>query len=230
MQQSSSQDIAAFETPPEVRRSTLLLEDDAEARGFLRNALAVCSGAGHIDEAESLAQCCHKLHQRQYDLLLVDLHLPDGSGLEAVRLARTLTKPPLVLVVSSIIDEANVLAAIVAGASGYVSKFDASADIERSMAIALAGGSTLSPAIAARIIDSLRVQRPVAGSPSMILTPRESEILTLAHRGHNYRQIAEMIGCRPSTVYTHVRHIYEKLQVSTLQQALYEARSLDLLA
>lgn len=208
----------------------LLLEDDIEARHVVRDALAPCHTRIAVHEAGTLAQCRRLLEARTFDLFLVDLVLPDGAGVDAIRHACALKRAPVALVISSIADENVVIEAIMAGARGYVSKFDPPGEIAHSIEVAIAGGSCISPTIAQKLMELLRRQAAVpAAQPHRIqLTERERDVLQLASRGYNYRRIAEISGTRPSTVYTHVRHIYEKLHVSNLAQALFEARRLQL--
>lgn len=207
----------------------LLLEDEACGRALLDEAMSLRGDLPplHIEQVETAEACSTALSLRTYDLFLADLGLPDGSGIDAIRLARRLPKPPLVLVLSGLCDEATVLAAISAGASGYVSKFDAPEDIARGLSIALGGGASLSPAIAARLVDALRGNAAQAGD--VTLTKRESQVLNLAARGYSYPQIAQVTGIAVSTVYSYARKIYEKLHVHSLTQALFEARNHGLL-
>ncbi len=204
----------------------LLLEDDEFSREVLREAAGrLDSYAVTLTEADSLFEGRRLLAQTSFDLVLADLVLPDGVSIDTIRYARSLAAPPIVLVVSSLADEDVVVQAIVAGACGYLSKNDDPADIARAIEIAADGGSCISPTIAHRLMELLRKQVSGAtGSAKVDLTDCEQGILTLASKGHNYRQIAQITGTRPSTVYTHVRHVYEKLQVSNLAQALFEAR------
>ena len=204
----------------------LVLEDEEHCRVLLREALAeLGERVATITEAHCLADFRRCLAKDSFDLCLADLRLPDGSSIDMIRFARAQSRPPTVLVVSSLADEDTIVQAILAGASGYVSKGDGPADMARAIAIAADGGSCISPSIAHRILDMLRRQSsPATSSAEAKLTTREHDILKLAAKGCNYLQIAELVGTRPCTVYTHVRHIYEKLQVSNLQQALYEAR------
>ncbi|MBC6943199.1 MAG: DNA-binding response regulator [Xanthomonadales bacterium] len=207
---------------------TVLLEDDPQARRLLRTALSQSSPQPvDVREAETVAACRALLDAAPCDLLLADLCLPDGSGIEAIRHATTLSPRPTVLVVSSLADEEIVVEAIATGASGYVSKLDAPEEITRAIDIAFAGGSCISPTIAQRLMELVRRQgnTPATKSASHAqLTEAERSVLQLAAQGHTYRHIAQINGIQPSTVYTHVRHIYEKLQVSNLAQALYQAR------
>ena len=207
----------------------LMLEDEAAGRVLMTDALNACGRVARIDAATCIASGRRALVERRYDLVLADLKLPDGSGLAVVRQASSLPQPPLVLVMSSLSDDASIVAAIAAGASGYVCKYDAPEDIARSIEIALDGGATVTPAIAHRLIALMRANAPKHDDQRVALTPREQEVLTLASKGYNYRQIADLGGGRPSTVYSHVRHIYEKLHVSNLPQALFEARAQGLL-
>jgi DNA-binding NarL/FixJ family response regulator len=204
----------------------LVLEDEEHCRVVLREALAeLGERVTATIEAHSLSEFRQRLAEGAFDLCLADLLLPDGSSIEMIRFARAQAHPPTVLVVSSLADEDTIVQAILAGASGYVSKSDPPADMARAISIAADGGSCISPSIAFRILEMLRRQSaPTASDSCAKLTARENDILKLAAKGCNYLQIAELIGTRPCTVYTHVRHIYEKLQVSNLQQALYEAR------
>jgi DNA-binding NarL/FixJ family response regulator len=203
----------------------LVLEDDELARVLLREALAgLGTRVSTITETEGVSDCRRCLAEGSFDLFLADLVLPDGLSIDTIRFARSQAPAPTVLVVSSLADEDTVVQAILAGASGYVSKDDPPADMARAIAIAADGGSCISPTIAHRLMEFLRKSSSSTREVCASLTARESEILELAAKGYNYRQIAELFGTQPSTVYTHVRHIYEKLQVCSLPQALFEAR------
>ncbi len=204
----------------------LLLEDDNDARLLVHEALVACrTRMTRLRETTSVVDCCRLLDEEPYDLFLADLHLPDGSGIDAIRHACALETRPTVLVISSITDEDTVTEAILAGASGYVCKHDNPAEIARSIDVTEAGGSCISPTIALRLMEIMRRQGSMASEPLRTpLTDSERTVLQMAAQGHNYRKIAQIIGVQPSTVYTHVRHIYEKLQVSNLAQALFEAR------
>jgi DNA-binding NarL/FixJ family response regulator len=203
----------------------LLLEDDAHSRALLRDSVAALGREALITEADTVAQARQLLAQTRFDLFLADLRLPDGDSLELVRRARSQPDPPAVLVVSSLADEATVVRAILAGAGGYVCKHDAFVEITRALAVALDGGASISPTIAHRLLDLVRSQCADSDALGRVdLTARESEVLRLSAQGHTYRQIAALAGISPSTVYTHVRHIYEKLHVSSLQEALFQAR------
>jgi len=206
----------------------LVLEDDPDARQLVHEAIAACVPPPFsIQDADHVAQCRRLLDTQRCDLLLADLSLPDGSGIEAIRHAARLAARPNVLVISSLADEDVVVEAITAGASGYVSKHDPASTIAHSIGITLAGGSCISPTIAQRLVGLLRRTASAAcapAAPAAQLTGSERKVLHLAAQGHNYRQIAQLTGTQPSTIYTHVRHVYEKLQVSNLAQALFEAR------
>lgn len=215
---------------PPVR--VLMLEDEAPARALLRDALAQRARFELVAQTDRVADCAVLLREHAVDLMLADLHLPDGSGIAAIRAARALPRPPTVLVVSSLADERHVGEAILAGAIGYVCKHDGAADIARSIELAADGGSWISPAIARFLLGLVRAHAPpaVEATPAAAhLSERECEILRLASKGCSYAQIAELLGLKTCTVYTYVRRIYEKLEVSNLAQALFEARALHVI-
>jgi DNA-binding NarL/FixJ family response regulator len=177
------------------------------------------------------------------DVLLVDLGLPDGSGLDVIR-AATLAWPRCsVMVSTALADDAHVLASIEAGASGYLLKDAAPTDIACEIRALHAGGSPISPLVARRVLQRLRrpdAQAPLvpaapagtadeADAPRSLLSPRETQVLELAARGHTYDEIAQRLDVSGHTVATFVRRIYAKLDVRTKVEALNAARLRGLL-
>ncbi len=165
-------------------------------------------------------------------VLLVDLQLPDGSGIDLIRAARRLAPQAEAMVISVFGDEAHVVGAIEAGATGYLLK-DASAE-EIAMAITrlLAGEAPISSAIARHLLRRFRAPpdpaaAPVAASP---LTPREGEVLQLIAKGLSYQRIADTLAMSPHTVTTHIKQIYRKLAVNSRGEAVFEAMQLGLLS
>ncbi|GAB3097262.1 response regulator transcription factor [Lysobacter terrae] len=209
--------------------SVLLLDDQPAGRDLLRAALCTARSDIAIHEADSLAGFFAAICARNFDLVLVDLLLPDGSGLDALRRAAALAPSPLLLAVSSMSDQTSVIKAITAGAHGFLCKHDDPIAIAHAISIGLSGGATVTPIIACRLLQMLRESSVGTPRLSSSLTPRESEVLVLASKGFKWSEIAQMTASRPSTIYTHVRHIYDKLQVRCLSQCLHEARSQGLI-
>lgn len=205
----------------------LLVEDDVPTREWLAEVL---SAAGE----PRLAHACGTVQDaldwmrsgKPADIVLTDLGLPDGSGLEVIREACR-TPGREVLVLSIFGDEANVLAAIDAGAGGYLLKdgsMDSICDHLRSLR---AGGSPLSPRIARTLIR--RTRSPSVAAIGNILPPgpellseRELEVLTGIGKGFSYAEVADTLKITTNTVRTHIRRIYEKLSVNSRTEALYE--------
>lgn len=172
------------------------------------------------------------------DIFLVDLGLPDGSGLTAIQCCRKRNPSCEVMVVTVFGDEQHVVAAIEAGASGYLLK-DALADTFLGTIRELhAGGSPISPSIARILLR--RSRTPEVAAPAAAVTPavklfdatlaeRELEILTLVAKGFNFSEIGRLLDISTNTVKTHIYRIYRKLAVHSRSEAVFEAKKLGLL-
>lgn len=160
------------------------------------------------------------------DLFILDLGLPDGSGIDLIEEIRTRGgQEPRILVLSVLGDQETVLAAVLAGADGYLLKDLDSLDIGRQAADALIGGAPLSPSIATYVLRHLRGRRehpkPSVSDPP--LSPREIELLQLLARGYSNRQAAAALSISPHTIGDHVKSIYRKLSVSSRGEAMVRA-------
>ncbi|KQP13725.1 response regulator transcription factor [Pseudorhodoferax sp. Leaf267] len=171
------------------------------------------------------------------DVLLVDLGLPDIGGVEVIAHAARQQPDCDVLVVTMFADDSHVVAAIEAGAAGYLLK-DASAQrIAASIHELRAGGAPISPGIARRILARLRqpAKEPATAAsatplPSATpLTTRETELLRMVAKGFSFETIGELMEISPHTVVAHVKKIYRKLAVHSRGEAVYEAAQLGLL-
>lgn len=211
--------------------TVLLLEDDPATRERLAGIVADAPGlelAAAFGELR-LALAWLAAHPPP-QVLLVDLQLPDGSGIELIRAARRIAPQSESMVISVFGDEAHVVSAIEAGATGYLLK-DASADeIVAAIARLRAGESPISSAIARHLLKRFRVaDAPADASQVSPLTPRENEVLQLIAKGLSYQRIADTLGMSPHTVTTHIKQIYRKLAVNSRGEAVFEAMQLGLL-
>ena len=214
---------------------TLIVEDDAGMRATLADAAGSIAACVPVVCAGTLAEGLDALAKARPRLLLVDLGLPDGNGVELIRRGAALDPAPNILVVSVLGDEQHVVGALAAGANGYLLKGDTQPALCRAIEQVLAGDAPISPAIAVHVLRRLRGQQPGVASTSSAeaadaaLSPREIEILELASKGLPHAEIGSLLGLRYSTVVSYVREIYRKLAVHSRAQALFEARQLGLL-
>ncbi len=153
------------------------------------------------------------------NVVLMDIDMPGKNGIEAVRQLRAagISLPIIMLTVFD--DNNNVLQAIKAGASGYLLKKHIAAKLFTAIDEVLEGGAPMSPTIARMVIASM--QKP--SSNAYQLTPRENEILNLLSQGNSYKMIAAELDISLDTVRTHIKKIYEKLQVHSQTEAVSKA-------
>jgi DNA-binding NarL/FixJ family response regulator len=162
-------------------------------------------------------------------VMLVDLELPDGSGIDVIRWLRRQAPKTESMVISVFGDEQHVVSAIAAGATGYLLK-DASADeIVHGIERLLAGESPISSAIARHLLRRWQAAPVGSGAAASPLTPRETEVLQLIAKGLSYQRIADTLAMSPHTVTTHIKQIYRKLEVNSRGEAVFEAMQMGLL-
>jgi DNA-binding NarL/FixJ family response regulator len=220
----------------------LIVEDDAPMREFFAGSVARCGQLELLASVGTVAEARPWLTDPQHrvDVLLTDLGLPDGSGLDLIRLARQHLPACECLVISMFGDEENVLASIEAGALGYIHKDAAPEDIAQTVLEMKAGASPISPMIARRVLAKYRLMQngaaeaePVeaAGtdSPRPALSAREFEVLELIARGFSYAEISRLKQISVHTVQTHIKGLYGKLEVHSKNEAVFEATRLGLL-
>ncbi|QPF75244.1 response regulator transcription factor [Roseateles sp. DAIF2] len=213
--------------------SVLIVEDQARFRDAFQLALASVPDIELLGIAPDLPQGRKLFDQTQPDVLLVDLDLPGGSGIELIRHAAQ-TRPSCdVMVISVFGDEQHVLASIEAGATGYLLKDSLALDLAGQLRTLRAGGSPISPVIARRLLLRLAPggntpphNPPLEDESAVALSEQESRVLHLAAKGFTFDEIAQFMQVSPHTVMTYVKRIYRKLQVRSKVEAIYEARRL----
>jgi DNA-binding NarL/FixJ family response regulator len=164
------------------------------------------------------------------DVLLVDLGLPDMSGIEVIRETSDRYPEIDIMVVTVFGDEEHVLASIEAGATGYLLKDSLPEDFIDLIKELRAGGSPITPVIARQLLKKLRPPSSASsGRDHPALSARESEILSLIAKGFSFAEIAKLLDISPNTVTTYVKKIYQKLAVHSRGEAVYEASKMGLL-
>jgi DNA-binding NarL/FixJ family response regulator len=157
------------------------------------------------------------------DVILMDLDLPGTSGLEAIRRIAKASPESAVLVLSMLDDDDSVLAAMRAGARGYVLKGAGQEELLAAIRAVAAGGAVFGAAVAGRMLATLDRPSP-ATSQFPELTDREAEVLSLMAEGRDNRSIAAELGVSAKTVANHVSHVLTKLQARDRVEAVLRAR------
>ncbi len=213
----------------------LIVEDDTVTRKTLCLAIESDPGLKLLGAFDSVQPALAWLETGMPDVLMTDLGLPDGSGIDIIHACTRRYPDTDIMVVSMMSDEANVLACIEAGASGYVLKDAGRMDIARAVLDLRAGGAPMSPAIARMVLAKVRDGKKPAASqaaPSAdatTLTKREAAILDLIAQGESYGDVAKTLSVSVGTVQTHIKNIYGKLAVHSRGEAVYEAHRRGLL-
>lgn len=213
----------------------LVVEDEPLIRQRLENILGQLGYTpGAVRSAASLAQARQQIAQQPVALALVDLGLPDGNGIDLIAELRAADPAMGILVISAWSTEDAILAALRAGATGYVLKERDDLEVTLSIRSVLRGGAPIDPFIARRLIAELQRNQsdPVEDARTAddtALSSREGEILALVASGLSNREIAARLYISRYTVESHVKNIYRKLAVSSRIRAISEARARGLL-
>lgn len=212
-----------------------ILEDDAIVRASLIETIEREPDMTVVGEANCLAAARAALAGAagNPDIMLVDLGLPDGSGLDLIREIRRRDDPPRVLVFTVFGDRRTVSDALAVGADGFLLKDSGPRDIAQAIRAAHEGGVPISPKAAAQLLRALRsdtgaslaqpAQADPAAPPDYGLTARERETLETLARGFTQREAAEILGVSPHTIVSHVKAIYQKMAVNSRSEAVFEA-------
>lgn len=202
-----------------------IVEDDPALRNHLTEIVTNVEGFAAAGTATTVADGWNLVAQG-CDVVLLDLQLTDGSGLDIIRRARANGLADLKIIVISVFgDVRNVVAAIEAGADGYLLKGGDIGDTERAIRDVIAGRAPISPAVAGHILARVRDNSEAASAPPLLspLTDKETEVLTDLARGFSYKEVALRLRISHHTVADHVKAIYRKLSVNSRSQAVFEA-------
>ncbi|GAA4467382.1 response regulator transcription factor [Nibrella saemangeumensis] len=157
----------------------------------------------------------------QPDVVLMDIDMPGLSGIQAVPIVKALSPATQVLMLTVVDDADAIFQAIRNGASGYLLKNTSPADILTAIRDIHRGGSPMTPSVARKVL--LHFQQPKPGGEDYGLSTREMEILRGLVKGNSFKGMADELSISVETVRTHVRHIYEKLQVNSKTEAVLKA-------
>lgn len=203
-----------------------ILEDIAETRDWLQTLVTDAYPRPEITCAAMIRDARAALG-RPYDLALLDLGLPDGSGLDFLREVKARHPATLCVVTTVMGDDGTVVAALSAGADGYLLKENPAPVLIRQLQQIADGVPALSPAIARRIMEHFRLTGPCEEG-DIRLTDREADVLGLIGRGLRNAEVARSLGIAESTVAGYIKDVYRKLGISSRAEAAWHAARLGL--
>lgn len=214
----------------------IFVENDPNVRLRLQRAISGLADIHEIGSAATYREADALVSQFKFQMLIVDLDLPDGFGLDLIR--RTAANMPEVdiMVLANANDDPHVVSAIESGATGYVLKTEIENSLVSSIRLLAAGGSPVSPEVAKSVLRALRtytthtIEKTTAPIQPNPLSERETEILQLLAKGMSFNEIGDILTISPHTVTAHIKKIYRKLQVHSRGEAVYEAAQMGLIS
>lgn len=202
--------VAIFEDNKMLRTSLQQLVDNSEQ--------LTCTGA--FADANNLIR---NLQMSQPDVVMMDINMPGVSGIEAVRMVKQEFPYIRILMQTVFEDDDKIFAAICAGASGYILKKTPPQKMLEAIHETYLGGASITGSVAAKVLQMFRHQNDQPVNEFIHLSDREKEILNLLVKGKSYKGVAECCFISIDTVSTHIKHIYEKLQVHSKSEAVAKA-------
>ena len=205
----------------------LLVDDDEFMRRVIAQELLSDLRIQLEGQAGSLRDGRRLVATHEFDVLMVDLRLGDGSGFDLIQEARALRRTAEIIVITVLEDEAHVLHAFELGATGYLLKDAWLQSFAQAVLQVVNGGAAITPRLARRLLSRLS-QRPMGALPpaaqplprETTLTARECEVLRFVARGHVTEEIGNRLGISGQTVNAHIKNIYKKLHVHSRAQAV----------
>jgi DNA-binding NarL/FixJ family response regulator len=211
-------------------KTILLLEDLPEIRAWMKDLVLRVFPDGQISESARVHDALELVSAIKFDLALIDLGLPDGSGVDVVEKLRETQSECQSVVVTIHDDDDHLFPALQAGAFGYILKEQPREAITEQLQRMSQGEPPLSPSIARRVIAFFAAQAkpPTDNLPHVSLTERESEVLLRVAKGFTLPEIGVQLGLSRHTIADYVKQIYRKLNVSSRAEAALEAQRLGL--
>jgi DNA-binding NarL/FixJ family response regulator len=221
---------ATMSEPKSPRIRVAVFDDNDDRRMSLKYLVGMLPDMEFVGEFPDAQQAVKKVEESTPDVILMDIEMPGVTGIEAVSEIKK-TFPEVSILMQTIFDdEAMIFDALKAGASGYLLKKGTPEKVIEGVREAYQGGAPMSPAIAAKVLAFFRNMptsdkddKKKEDKPDYGLTERQKEILTELVNGSSYKMIAATMNISYNTVNTHIRHVYEKLHVHSLGEAVAKA-------
>jgi DNA-binding NarL/FixJ family response regulator len=223
----------------------MIVEDDPNTAERFASIVEYQASLRLVGSASSVNEALSLIDTLRPNILLCDLGLPDGSGIDIIQYIRHQQYQIDVLVITLFDDEPHVIRSIEAGACGYLLKDGYDGDIAQSILDVVHGGSPISPSIARYLLrrfqpttllatpnslDNSTNQTSTKMAPENLphLTEKEKEVLNYLAKGFTYVEISQLLGMSSHTVSSHTKHIYKKLEVRSRAEAVFEAAQLGI--
>jgi DNA-binding NarL/FixJ family response regulator len=207
--------------------TVIMIDDHPIVRAGMRSVLELDDGIHVLAEGGSAVEALELVAEHQPDVLVLDINLPDQSGLEVVRQLQNRTTSTAVLALTAHDDPEMIFGLLESGATGYVLKDEALETLANAVSATAQGESWLSPSVASQVVRrAVAKKSPQPEAPTAegeTLTPREMEVLCLLAQGLDNTAIANQLSITKRTVQNHVSNIYGKLMVSSRTEAMLYA-------
>jgi DNA-binding NarL/FixJ family response regulator len=206
----------------------VIVDDHAIFRAGVRSELT--DGVEVMGEASGVSDAVLLIERTRPEVVLLDVHMPDGGGVEVIRRVAAAGDPPRFLALSVSDDPEDVVSIIRAGARGYVTKTISGPDLIEAIGRVHQGDAVFSPQLAGFVLDAFAGATADEHEDDLdLLTPREQEVLRLIARGYMYKEIARRLGISIKTVEAHTSSTLRKLQLSTRHELARWATERNLL-
>ncbi|NGO39960.1 response regulator transcription factor [Limisphaera ngatamarikiensis] len=197
-----------------------IVEDNEKLRETLGRVLERTEGFACVGRFATAEEALQAVPGLKPDVVLMDINLPGINGVECVRRLKDQCPDTQFIMLTVYEDTDNIFNALAAGATGYLLKRSTKAELLQAIRDVMKGGSPMTTHIARKVVQSFQKPPARPPEPDFELSPREREVLDLLAQGFLYKEIAEKLGVTYETVHTHIRRIYEKLQVRTRTEAV----------
>jgi len=195
--------------------SVFIYDDSSERRDSLKALINLNDNLKFSGEASNCRDVLSDMENHNPDVVLMDINMPEVDGIEGLRMIKTKYPEVKVLMQTAYDDSEKIFTSIRSGASGYILKNDKPQRILQAIEEVYEGGAVMNPAIAQKVLDYF-----TPNVKKFPLSPKENEVLALLAEGLSYKMVADKLAVSYTTINTHTKHIYEKLHISSLGEAI----------
>jgi DNA-binding NarL/FixJ family response regulator len=195
-----------------------IYDDNKDRRESLEAFIALSPELEHTGSFENCATILQDMAAAETDIILMDIEMPGGNGIEGVRVVKQNCPHIKIIMQTAFEDDEKIFAALQAGAEGYILKTASVTQIAQSIDEVMKGGASMTPSIALKVMRYFNQEK--IAKTDYNLSPKETEVLKHLATGLSYKMIADEMGISYFTVNNHVKKIYEKLQVHSLGEAV----------